>query len=738
VSRRAQGSGPTPGSESPAPDDVAVLLHTSATTGGAKVVPLTHLNLQVMAANTRRMLDLSDADRLLSMMPLFHSQGLLSSLAQLLSGGGVICTSGFDARSFLSWIEELRPTWYTAGPALHKATLPTVQNQPNLMERAALRFVRSIGAAMPQDLMAALESALGVPVLEGYGMTEAGMVTSNAPFASGRKRGSVGRSGGVEIGIMNETGELMPSPWEGEIAVRGPAVAKSYFNDAEATRNAFRNGWFLTGDVGRVDDEGFLFVTGRIKEIINRGGEKIVPTEVDAVLSSHPAVAEAAAFGVSHPALGEEIHAAVVLRAGESVSESELRRLAADRLAHFKVPRRIFFLGAIPKGSTGKPKRASLGGEVAPLIDQMRARARAAGAPASAIEEKIAGIWKRILGVQEFGGEDDFFSLGGDSFGATLMLVEVGQEFGLEQSQLEDSDFFLSPDIATLARIVSDAGAAPPNHQRRAKPPLVALQPHGSRVPIFCFPGGDENPYYFRPLAQALGDDQPFFVVRDPRPLAERGVYTVEEAADRFTQVIRSVREGGPFILGGHCYGGIFAFEVARQLVARGEDVAMLFLIEVPAPGYPKFLRHWKDYARQAWSLLRKGHSPGFSEARSHLGVLKRLFRLRIAVFWRRLLMRAGLKRVVEPIEKSDHPHIQAGRSYRAKRLDCEVVQFIAGDEPHSTLILDDPRLGWQEFTQGEFTVRRTPGRAAAIFKPPQVKELAAQLSTLLDRFNTR
>jgi thioesterase domain-containing protein len=316
------------------------------------------------------------------------------------------------------------------------------------------------------------------------------------------------------------------------------------------------------------------------------------------------------------------------------------------------------------------------------------------------------------------------------------MLFEVEQEFGMEESQLENSDFFLSPEIATLARIVSEAAA--PGRQRRARTPLVALQPHGSRVPIFCFPGGYENPYLFRPLAQALGDDQPFFVVRDPRPAAERGVYTVEEEAERFADAIKAARRGGPYVLSGHCYGGVFAFETARQLVACGEEVGMLVLMEVPTPGYPKFLRHWKDYARQAWSMLREGDFSGFSQAGAHLGVLRHMFRMRIVVLWRRLLIRAGLKRLVGPIEKLDHPHIQAGRSYRAKPLACEVVQIMAADDPHSTTILDDPRLGWREFTQGAFTVRRTPGRTAAMFKQPHVKELAAQLSTLLDSINTR
>jgi acyl-CoA synthetase (AMP-forming)/AMP-acid ligase II/thioesterase domain-containing protein/acyl carrier protein len=736
---RGAGCGPEPEPERPAPDDVAILIHTSATTGGAKVVPLTHLNLRVMAANTRRMLGLSPADRLLSMMPLFHAQGMVAAVSQLLAGGSVIAMAGFDARYFLSWIEELRPTWYTAGPALHSAILPLVQKQLSPREGTALRFVRSIGAALPHDLMDALESALGVPVLEGYGMTETGLVTSNAPLSAGRKRGSAGRRGGeVEVGIMDESGALVPAPHEGQIVVRGAAVVQSYFHDAEATSKAFRDGWFLTGDIGRLDEQGFLFVTGRIKEIINRGGEKIIPAEVDAVLAAHPAVAEAAAFGVVHPTLGEDIVAAVVLRTGETVSEQELRRFAAERLALFKVPRRIFFREAIPKGPTGKPRREALAGEIAPLLNQITTVAGPPDAPAAAIEEQIAEIWKRILGVQEIGGRDDFFSVGGDSFSALLMLTEVEQEFGLAPSQLEEPDFFLNPDVATLARIVLAAASAPPERKRRVKSALVALQPKGARVPIFCFPAASENPYDFRLLAQALGNDQPFFVVRDPRPLAERGVYTVEEAAARFANAICEARKGGPYILGGRCYGGIFAFEVARQLMARGEEVGMVVLIEVPAPGYPKLLRHWKDYARQGWSMLRRGRLPGWAEVGSHIKMLRQRVRIRSAMLGRRLLLRAGLKRLVAPLEKVDHPHRQAGRSYRPKQLACDVVQIIAADELHSSQILADPRLGWREFTQGRFTVCQTPGRAAEILRQPRVKELAGQLSSLLDGINAR
>ncbi len=284
---------------------------------------------------------------------------MLSSLAQFLAGGSVVSTSGFDSGMFLTSVEQFHPTWYTAAPALHSAILPLIETRPDVLDRFPLRFVRSIGAPLPQALLADLERALRVPVLEGYGMTEAGMVTSNALPPQKRKTGSVGQSAGVEVAIIDKAEGLLPAGCEGQIAVRGPAVIRGYRNDAKADQNAFRGGWLLTGDIGYLDDEDFLFVTGRIKDIINRGGEKVLPQEIDEVLSTHPSVSEAVAFGVAHPTLGEDVAAAVVLTPGAAVSEAELRQFAAHRLGDFKVPRRIVFLDAIPKGPTGKARAPS-------------------------------------------------------------------------------------------------------------------------------------------------------------------------------------------------------------------------------------------------------------------------------------------------------------------------------------------------------------------------------------------
>ncbi|MGP0071184.1 MAG: AMP-binding protein [Bryobacteraceae bacterium] len=338
--------------------DAALLLFTSATTGTPKLVPLTWTNLHAMATREISALQLSPADRLLSLMPLFHLHGLAAVLAQLFCGGAVITTSGFNPATFLADLDRLQPTWFTSSPPVNRAILALARQHPEAFRRGSLRFIRTTGAAPQPEVLTSLEESAGVPVLGGYGLTETGGVTRNTTNA--RKPGSAGRSSGLEVAIVDPLENLIVDGGEGEIVVRGPSVTSGYIDDPDANQSTFRNGWFHTGDVGRLDSEKFLFITGRIKEIIVRGGEKIIPQGVEDVLAEHPAVAEAVVFAVAHPTLGEDIAAVVVLREGSAATALELRRFAATRLAPFKVPRRIEFLDRIPRTSTGKPQRSLL------------------------------------------------------------------------------------------------------------------------------------------------------------------------------------------------------------------------------------------------------------------------------------------------------------------------------------------------------------------------------------------
>ncbi|WP_322511926.1 acyl--CoA ligase [Chloroflexus sp.] len=343
-------------------DDVAMILHTSGTTSRPKRVPIRHRNLVASTANIIATYRLSSADRSLCVMPLFHIHGIVASLlSQLAAGGAVICPPGFDGLKFWSWVEQARPTWYSAVPTMHQVLLARAERNAAIIVANPFRFIRSSSAPLPPVVMERMEAVFGAPVIESYGMTEASHQMTSNPLPPGqRKPGSVGIGFGVEVAIMDEAGNLLPGGVKGEVVVRGPNVVDGYENNPEANAAAFVNGWFRTGDQGYLDEDGYLCLTGRIKELINRGGEKISPLEIDDVLLRHPAVAEALAFAVPHPTLGEEVHAAVVLREGIEASERELRDHCARLLADFKVPRAIHILSALPRGATGKLQRITM------------------------------------------------------------------------------------------------------------------------------------------------------------------------------------------------------------------------------------------------------------------------------------------------------------------------------------------------------------------------------------------
>jgi len=342
-------------------EDVALILHTSGTTSRPKIVPLTQANIWTSARNVAATLELAERDRGLNVMPLFHIHGLIAGLAAPLSrGGSVFCTGGFNALKFFAAMEEAKPTWYTAVPTMHQAILTRAGHNSEIIARCPLRFIRSSSSSLPPQVIAELESTFHAPVIEAYGMTEAAHQMASNPLNGPRKPGSVGVAAGPQVAIMNEAGRLLDCGMTGEVVIRGPNVMAGYESNPKANAEAFVNGWFRTGDQGVIDSDGYLALTGRLKEIINRGGEKISPREVDEALMDHPAVLHVVAFAVPHDKLGEDIAAAVVLRDGKTATETELRAFLSVRLAAFKVPRKFVFLADIPRGATGKLQRIGL------------------------------------------------------------------------------------------------------------------------------------------------------------------------------------------------------------------------------------------------------------------------------------------------------------------------------------------------------------------------------------------
>lgn len=339
----------------PGADDVALLLHTSGTEGPPKIVPLTHTNVLRSARDIAVHYQLTPADRTLLVLPLFHGHGLVgAALATLASGGTVIMTPRFSASRFWESFRSHGATWYTAVPTIHQILLERADADG--APRTGPRFIRSCSAALAPVVAQQLEARFGAPVIEAYGLTEAShQVASNPLPPRARKSGTVGFATGTEIAIIDAHGQILPADKIGEVAVRGPTVMHGYLNNPAANQATFVNGWLRSGDCGSLDTDGYLKLTGRIKEMINRGGEKISPTDVEAVLLADSAVAEAAAFGVPDAKYGEHVEAAVVLK-GRADAEA-LRSFCRARLADFQVPNVIHIVSALPRNATGKIER---------------------------------------------------------------------------------------------------------------------------------------------------------------------------------------------------------------------------------------------------------------------------------------------------------------------------------------------------------------------------------------------
>jgi len=431
-------------------DDVALVLHTSGTTSRPKIVPLTQTNLCASAKNIGIALELTPKDRCLNVMPFFHIHGLMAAvLSSLAAGASVVCSPGFDLYRFYEWIDEFHPTWYTAVPTMHQAILQRAALSRDIIARCPLRFIRSSSASLPPKVMAQLEEVFNVPVIESYGMTEAShQMASNPLPPRDRKAGSVGIAAGPDVAIMGEErNNLLTEGAIGEIVIRGANVTQGYQNNPTANEKAFANGWFRTGDQGFIDSDGYLFITGRIKEIINRGGENVAPREVDEALMEHPCVGQAVTFAVPHETLGEDVATAVVLRESSPATEVELREFAFAHLADYKVPSQVVIVDQIPKGPTGKLQRIGLAEKLAYKLKITFV------APRNQLEEILAKLWAEVLRLEQVGIYDNFFALGGDSLQATRLVARVRVAFQIE---LPLTTIFRSPTIAVQSPIIEE------------------------------------------------------------------------------------------------------------------------------------------------------------------------------------------------------------------------------------------------------------------------------------------
>ena len=702
---------------SPVPACEALVLHTSGTTSRPKLVPLSHANLVASARAIRASLELTPGDRCLNVMPLFHVHGLVAALLSSLdAGASVACCPGFTATRFFDWMNELEPTWYTAVPTMHRAVLDAAAQHADISGRRRLRFIRSCSAALPPSLMASLESAFGVPVIEAYGMTEAAhQIASNPLPPRTRKPGSVGVAAGPDIGIMDS-----------EVVLRGPNVTVGYEGNPDANVSAFTNGWFRTGDQGYLDAEGYLFLTGRLKELINRGGEKISPREIDEALLSHPAVAQAVAFAVPHSTLGEAVAAAVVLTS--HVEEAELRSHAAGRLAHFKLPERIFVLDGLPKGPTGKLQRIGLAEKLGITEADLRpaSRTRSGEPPRNRREEVLARCFAEVLSGKELPGiHDEFFAvLGGDSLRAAELISRVEEETGI--AVLSES-FFANPTVAGLAATLDKS------HEDGSRL-LVPIRAAGNLTPLVCIPGAHGNLAGFYHLARRVQPQRPVYALRIPRAAGPFARYRVEDLAAAYFEELRARGPRGACVLLGVCSGAPLALELAHRLAGAGQPVPLVVMLDsynaaalrrLPA-GRMLGLARGQLAKRAAWH--RKNlRAWGYIVPRLRAFLDGRREAFGQVVY--RVLSGAGLP-LPAALQESVYACREAARRYEPAPWDGRGLLFRV-EEPRAGSF-DIEGMGWSGVFACGYEMKEVPGSHLTALREPHSAAVASSLEEAL------
>jgi len=424
--------------------ELAFIIVTSGTTAKPKYVGLSHQNIMANAVNMKNSLRMGSADRCLDVMPFFHVHGLMAALSALANGGSVICPPKFSQEDFFKWWANSQPTWYTASPTIHQSVLRVANNHKKTIIRNPIRLIRSSSASLAPQILKSLEKTFNAPVLESYGMTEATLqITSNLLPPRQRKAGSAGKPIGLNMMIIGKDGRALKKNQIGEVIIRGKNIIKKYLGKNKDDKTSFYGGWLKTGDLGYLDNDGYLFIVGRIKEMINKGGENISPREIDEIFLSHSSVAQTAAFGYPHKTLGEDIALAVVLKKGRKTTERDLKKYGLKKLSQFKTPTRIIITDNLPRTQTGKIQRVKLYSFFHKKFHQQKPKPRK---DIGEKEKKAIKIWREVLKLKEALPEDNFFEAGGDS----LSLQELLHRLKKVYSKIDEKTFLKDPRLSSL------------------------------------------------------------------------------------------------------------------------------------------------------------------------------------------------------------------------------------------------------------------------------------------------
>lgn len=570
---------------------------------------------------------------------------------------------------------------------------------------------------MPIKVLEKLEKHFGAKVLQGYGLTEtSSMATGNPPGKN--KPGSVGIAIGCEVGIMGSQGQFLSPGHVGQIAIRGPGVTAGYENDEYANSVSFVNGWFATGDQGYLDDDGYLFITGRIKEIINRGGVKVSPYEVEDVLNQHPDVIEAAVFAVPHKSLGEDLAAMVILRPASSTTPLQLRIFLTNKIAPFKIPNCISVVDKIPRGPMGKVQRRLLYRHAQELACKSSSSTNLNGPdidyPWTKTEEKLACIWKKLLNIEVVGINDDFFELGGNSLLAAILATEIEQTFG---KNIPLNTIIEQRTIQQYAAVLCEEAAASSHFQF-----LVTIKPGGTRSPLFLIHAIDGEIFAYRKLAAYLVSDQPVYGLWFNRKATSlRYPIQISDLAHNYIQELRLIQPQGPYYLAGHSLGGLIAYEISIQLQAQKQNVALLAMFDTWTLPKNKPLHIWKRCKKS----FHKYSSVPFNKILlySQEKLMQELGRIQ------RKILKMYRNKATPPPNPSELPSKtllwSALRSYLPNRYDGTITYFKSEDhDGHSADSLSE----WSKLAT-EIRVFQAPGKHVNMIIEPHVQELAGKLN---------
>jgi acyl-CoA synthetase (AMP-forming)/AMP-acid ligase II/thioesterase domain-containing protein/acyl carrier protein len=717
----ATGTASRPGPAQP--DDLALVLTTSGTTSHSKIVPVTHRQLVTKVARHARAQAMTADDRCLNLMPLFHGHGLYTSLgATLFSGASVVTLPEFSVESFFRLVTNLAPTWYTGSYTFHHAICAAAEDHVGAIRKARFRFIKTGSGHLDPRIVEALEMLFRAPVISTYASTETGYICGTPLPPAVRKPGTVGTPVAGEIAIIGPDNRLLPPGEPGEVVVDSTGIFTGYENDDDANEACFVDRWFRTGDEGTIDRDGYLTLTGRIKDIINRGGEKITPSEVDGALKDHPDVATAVTFPVPHATLGQEVAAAVVPAQGAEFTDETLTRFLRGRLAPFKVPRRYVIVDEIPKGATGKIQRRNLAEAFGLVTDSSRARPVAVdNRPATPLEAKLQRLWAETLGLERVGLHEDFFMLGGDSLQAVDLFLHVEKQMG---RRLPRSVLFEAGTVAKMAQRIEESTPSPC---------LVPIQPKGNKPPFFCVHDGNGQVLNYRDLSRFLGKSQPFYGIQCRGLDGEEEPFTrIDDMAAHYVREIRKVQPSGPYFLGGYSFGGRVAFVMAQHLRAAGHAVALLALFDTySAHGRQKVtLRDWIAHHRERLKTLPAAKIPGYLWLRARNLAKMTYMRARLKSYsaaW------AFYKSRGKPLPRFLRRPVPANdiirRSYQPCPYDGDAVLFKA---ERYAWAHTDQHDGWNKLIRGCLEIRPISGRHYEIMTQPHVQTLAEELSDVL------